>query len=176
MEMTGRDQASWCVWIGFIAAISLVSSVTLIRFMENHKDAPDNDPAVESWLLHWVIITAAALVVVALIGGLLVFTASTRWEIVLTWPFVAGPVVGVVAYLTFAVMGQFNPGSASCEVGDESCNIALGLGAGLLSAVMAIAVGICFLLTYLLRRGITMLRKRTNAPKQMRFRGAGWHE
>ena len=73
-------------------------------------------------------------------------------------------------------MGQFNPGSASCEVGDESCNIALGLGAGLLSAVMAIAVGICFLLTYLLRRGITMLRKRTNAPKQMRFRGAGWHE
>src|SRR5215467_12114920 len=100
MEMTGRDQAFWCVWIGFVAAISLVSSVWLVRFGEDHKDTPDNDLAARSSLLHWAIITAIALVVVALVGGFLVFTASTRWEVVLLWPFVAGPVVGGVAYLT----------------------------------------------------------------------------
>lgn len=138
--MTGRDQASWGAWAAIVAATSLVSSVVLVRFMEAHEDAPDGDPAVKAWLLHWVVISAVALLVVALVGGLLVFTTSTRWEIVFTWPFLAGPVVGFVALVTFGVMGQFTPGSASCKAGDENCNISLGVGAALLSTVLAVAL------------------------------------
>jgi hypothetical protein len=91
----------------------------------------------------------------AAVGGVAVFTARTAWVVSLSWPFLAGPAVGAVTFLTFGLMGQFDPGSASCGKDESNCNISMGFAAALLSIVTAVGLGVTFVVAHLIRRAIS---------------------
>jgi hypothetical protein len=151
-KLSSLDSILLAAYATVVGAISVASSVRLIRFGERDQLAPVADAIGREWLAEWAITSSLILLGTAALGGLIVLGSRTPWEIVFGCAFASGLIVGASAYLTFLAMGQFEPGSPSCGIGEENCTISLGFGAGLLSVVAALGLGATFLATHMLRR------------------------
>jgi hypothetical protein len=114
------------------------------------EDRLSHDVSAE-YLTRWVIISAASLILVSLIGGLAVFGRRTKFVIAGVASLLAGGAVGFGYYVTLLAMGQTEAGSAACA-GPEDCDTAFGLGAVLLTAVAGIAIGSVFVAAFGIKR------------------------
>jgi hypothetical protein len=156
-DVTSYEVIRLGVWIALTAVITVISTVVVTLWGEHDQVAPSDDATARHWLAAWAIVSGGSLLAAAVLGGLVVFTSRAPWDAVLTIPFAAGPVVGAAAFITLVAMGQTEPGSASCGIDEGDCNIALAMGAGLLSLVAAISLGASFILTHLMRRALMRL-------------------
>jgi hypothetical protein len=143
-------------WLGLLLAAVIAASAVVVHQAEARAPADISG----RYLAWWGVFSAASLLLLSLLGGLFVLRTRTKWEVAATWPFAGGLAIGFGCYLTLVVMGQTNPGTVSCKTGDQSCDIAFGLGAALLSLVSAVPIGGSFIATYALRRLAVRVRRR----------------
>jgi hypothetical protein len=146
-DVPNSDVLRFATWIALVGAVSVASTVVVIR--EAEARAPRD--LTDDYLVRWAIVSACSLLVLALFGGLAVFGRRTRFEIAGVWPLVAGIVVGCGYLFTLVAMGQTEPGSVSCD-GPQSCETEFGFGAALLTVVAAVAIGVVFIAAFGLKR------------------------
>jgi hypothetical protein len=142
-DVPNLDVIRFGIWIAAVAAITVASTAALIGEAEDRL----THNVSSEYLTRWAIISGGSLFFLALVGGLVVFGRRTRLEVAVAWPPLAGIVVGATYYITLVAMGQTEPGSAGCA-GPQPCDTALGLGAGLVTVVAAIAMGAVFVVAY----------------------------
>ena len=146
-DVSNADVLRFGIWLALVAAISVASTAAII----SEAEARTPRELTNHYLARWGALSGGSLVLLALLGGLLVFGRATRFEIAGTWPAVAGVVVGACYYVTLSAMGQTEAGSVGCD-GPQECDTSLGLGAGFLMVLAAIVIDVLFVSAYGLKR------------------------
>ncbi|HZS30908.1 MAG TPA: hypothetical protein VFA37_06590 [Gaiellaceae bacterium] len=146
---------SFILWICAEFALSLAAALAI-----EHRAArlPIHAQFSHHFMVMWAITWGGSILLLALLAGALVFRRTTPWDILLTWPWLVGPVVGAAFY--FALTGQMHPGTWFCgrSGSEDACNFGLGIGSGLLSVAAAIVVGGTFISVASLKRFATRSR------------------
>ena len=116
-DVADADVIRFAVWLVLLLAI-IVSSTAVVT-----HEAEARAPADLSgrYLASWAIASGVSVLVLSFLGGLLVFESMAKWEVVVTWPLLGGLIVCFGSFVTLVAMGQTEPGSVSCEAGNQSC-------------------------------------------------------
>jgi hypothetical protein len=135
-DASNVDVVGCLVW--FVA--SFVVTVVAMRTIEHDALAlPRSRDLSSDYVVSWLTTYGGALLALSAIAGLLLF-GHAKWEIVLTWPWIAGLVVALAAFLSWTPYSD--GGSRFCDAPrDGSCSNAWGIGAALLAIVAGVALG-----------------------------------
>lgn len=127
--------------LGTTFALSLAATLVIVhRAVSLHPKAELSD----RFLTRWGVSFGASLLLLAVVAGLLVFRRATPWEVVLTWPWIAGLAVGLGYFI--GLTGQMDGGSKLCDVAkNSSCDTSRGLGALLVTLAAGLALGGVFI-------------------------------
>jgi hypothetical protein len=109
------------------------------------------------YLVEWGAAAAGSFVLVAVLGGLVVFAKQTPLNVALLWPLLSGPAVAT-GYL-FGLSGQMESGSTLCSASaNGSCDTAWSFGAIVLAVAAAVILGGVFAAASATKRLVTRLR------------------
>ena len=93
------------------------------------------------------------MMVLSIAAGVLVFQRATPWHVVLTWPWLVGPVVGFASFI--ALTPHMDAGSSLCDApAGGSCDTSWGFGAMLLALAAAVTLGGAFVAVASLKRAL----------------------
>jgi hypothetical protein len=146
-----RDRLLFVVWCVGLFAVSLTATLAIV-----HRAVARAPHSVAThYIVVWAATAGGLLVLLAILGGLLVFRPATRWKVVVCWPLLGGAVVASGYW--FGIAGQMNSGSTLCPA-NNSCDISWGLGAAALAVASAIALAGLFAATFALRRLLGRVR------------------
>jgi hypothetical protein len=90
-KLSSLEQILLAAYATAVGAISVTSSVRLIRFGERDQLAPVSDAIGREWLAEWAITSSLTLLSAAALGGLIVLGSRAAWEIVFGSAFASGP-------------------------------------------------------------------------------------
>lgn len=128
--------------------MSLAATVVLVR---KAVVLPPHGQFGQRFLLDWVVAWPGTMLVLSVIAGGLVVRRGAPWRVVLAWPLLVGPTVGV-GFL-FALMPQMEPGSQLCHMSNGgSCDTMWGLGAAVMGVAALFALGGSFVAVASLKR------------------------
>ena len=142
-----REHILFVCWCAAAFVLSLVLTLAVVHRAVSR--APHLLPG--HYVELWAAIAGLSLVLLAFLGGVIVFGRETPWSVVALWPLLGGALVAV-GYL-FGVSGQMDAGSALCTApANGSCDTAWGIGALVVGVVAAAVLGVVFTGTFALRR------------------------
>jgi hypothetical protein len=107
----------------------------------------------EHFLAGWAVTWGGSMLVLSVVAGVLVFRRATPWDVVLTWPWLVGPIVGFSSFI--ASTPHMESGSRLCDApAGGSCDTSWGLGAMLLALAAAVTLGGTFVAVASLKRAL----------------------
>ena len=150
-----RDRILFGVWGTAVFGLSLAFTLAIVhRAVSNPTQRLPNH-----YLVGWGAVAGASFVVVAVLGGLIVFPSQTPWHVALLWPLISGPAVATGYF--FGLTGQMEAGSTLCGASaNGSCDTAWGLGAVVIAIASAIILGTLFAAAFTTKRVVTRIRLR----------------
>jgi len=136
-DVSKPEIAGFAAWCGAVFALSLIASIVIEhRVVELHRSSHLSNHFLAAWAATW----GGSILLLTVLAGVLLFRQATAWQVILTWPWLVGPVVGLAWFLAFT--GQMDGGSKLCEApANGSCDTAWGLGAIFLSIGAALVLG-----------------------------------
>ncbi len=147
-DVSNAEVVGLVAWLTATFAISFASTHALV---DRALALPAGASLGNHFLIGWAETRGGALLLLSIIAGCVVFRRRTSWEVVLTWPLLVGPVVGI-AYFT-ALTGQMDGGSRFCDApAGSSCDTAFGFGAILIALAAAVVLGGTFIAAAALKR------------------------
>ena len=109
-DVSNAEVIGFVAWLTANFAISLASTHVIV---DRALELPAGASLGNHFLIGWAATRGGALLLLSIIAGSVVFRRRTPWDVVLTWPWLVGPVVGV-AYFS-ALNGQMDAGSKLCD-------------------------------------------------------------
>lgn len=149
-----RDSILFACWCAAVFGLSLTCTLVIV-----HRAASSPTHHLPGhYLATWAATAAGSFLVVALLGGLVVFRRQTPWGVVLLWPLFGGPVVALGFFV--GLSGQMEAGSALCKApAGSSCDTSWGFGALAVGVVAAAALWAVFTTGFVLKKlGTSALR------------------
>src|SRR5690242_3375320 len=114
--MTIAEAIRAAAWALMLVGGTVCVNVIALHHVEHRPPGPDH------WLTRWLVASGVALALFSFAAGLAVLRATAPWELALTLPFSAGPIVGFASYVTWASMGQTDAHSAACNE-SQPCDV-----------------------------------------------------
>jgi hypothetical protein len=140
-------------WLAATFGVSLAATLVIVHRALALRPKQDLS---EHYLAVWGIAAGGSLAFLAVIAGMCVFRRNAPWDIVLTWPWLAGLAVGLGYF--FGLSDQTEGTSKLCDApANSSCDNAWGLGAALFSLIGATVLGSLFIAALCVRRGLSRL-------------------
>jgi hypothetical protein len=142
-------------WCAALFGLSLAFTLAIV-----HRAVSNGAPRLPGhYLVGWGVAAGASFLIVAVLGGLVVFPSRTPWHVALLWPLVSGPAVATGYF--FGLTGQMESGSTLCDASASgSCDTAWGLGAVVVAIASAIVLGTLFAAAFTTKRLATRIRLR----------------
>jgi len=152
---------AYIAWLVATFAVSLAATLVVVhRAISLHPRAE----LTIHFLIVWGATWGGSVLLLSILAGALVFRRATPWEVVLTWPWLAGLTVGVGYFA--GLTGHMDGGSKLCDApANGSCDTAWGLGAVVLSIAASLALGGTFIVTATLKRLLPRLRRRASGGR-----------
>ena len=148
---------SFAVW--FVAEFALSFAATL-DIVHRGTRLPAGRTLSDHFLASWAVTWGGSMLLFAIVAGGVVFRRATPWGVVLTWPWLVGPVVGFASFI--ALTPHMDSGSRMCDApAGGSCDTSWGLGAMLLSLVAAATLGTSFIAVASLKKALLRLTSST---------------
>jgi hypothetical protein len=149
-----REHILFVCWCAAAFVLSLVLTLAVVHRAVSRAPHPLPGHYIELWAA----IVGLSLMLLAFLGGVIVFGRETPWTVVALWPLLGGPLVAV-GYL-LGVSGQMQAGSALCDApANGSCDTAWGFGAIVVGIFAAVLLGVVFTGTFALRRLVIRIRR-----------------
>jgi hypothetical protein len=150
-----RDRILFGGWCAAVFGLSLAFTLAIV-----HRAVSNPTHHLPShYLVGWGVVAGASFVIVAVLGGLVVFPKQTPWHVALLWPLLSGPAVATGYF--FGLTGQMESGSTLCDASaNGSCDTAWGLGAVVIAIASAIILGTLFAAAFTTKRLATRIRFR----------------
>lgn len=148
-----RDRILFGGWCAAVFGLSLAFTLAIV-----HRAVSNPTQRLPShYLVGWGLAAGASFVIIAVLGGLVVFPSQTPWHVAFLWPLLSGPAVATGYF--FGVMDQMESGSTLCNASATgSCDTAWGLGAVVIAIVAAIILGTFFAAGFTTKRLATRAR------------------
>jgi hypothetical protein len=136
-DVSNFDVAGFVVWIATTFAVAMTATLDITH---TARALPESQDLSSQYLIWWAERYGGALLALSILAGLILFWRATPWEVVLSWPWLAGPAVGLAFFLSLTP--YMDGGTRMCDAPmGGSCDTAWGIGAALVSIAAGVALG-----------------------------------